>query len=119
MDQRGSSLLGWYGFRTKRVVRRQKDHNSSKNLNTEVLFEGLTEDTTVSGVKSSVTSRGLQHYSIIDYLIDCCDKAYTNNARIRLLSPADIISFIRAANIATQNYKQKLITRHALLACVT
>jgi len=58
MEQRGSAVLGWYAFRTKRIVRKMEDHNTLTNLTPGALFRGLTEDPAVSGVKSCVTSRG-------------------------------------------------------------
>jgi hypothetical protein len=58
MVQLGSSQFGWYGFRTKRHICNETFYNSTSPLNVKVLFRGVTEDTTVSGMKSCVNSRG-------------------------------------------------------------
>ena len=73
--QVGLAWFGWYGFRTKRLICREEEHNTAKPLNVKELFRGLTEDTTVSGMKSCATTRGLisveYHLNIKSYHCQC------------------------------------------------
>jgi hypothetical protein len=67
MVQIGSSTFRWYSFRTKRHIYNKANYDTSNPLSVDVLIRGITEDTTISGVKSFVNSRG--KFLIMDLLL--------------------------------------------------